>query len=134
MHTKLRAEKRVEVALQQHGIETFRRMLQSNSDGRKHEEVALFPGYVLVRANLEEENVAHVRWARGVNSVLVYWDRPVVSPDRIIDTNRRVIRQREVVSTKARHRHRDSDVVRTRKDPLQRCWRFSGNRTPGSRA
>ena len=128
LYTKLRPEKRVVVALQQHGIETFRPMLQSNSDGRKHEEVALFPGYLFVRANLEEENVAHVRCASGVHNVLVYGDRPVLLPDRIIDTLRREIGQREVVSQRARHPHRDIDVVRTRKVPLQRCWRFSGIR------
>ena len=74
LHTKLRAEKRVVVALQQHGIETFRPMLQSNSDGRKHETAALIPGQFVMRSNLEEENTAHWRWVAGVRYVVANGD------------------------------------------------------------
>ena len=118
LYTKLRAEKRVVVALQQYGIETFYPTIQSNSNGQKHEIVALFPGYLFMRANLKEENTAHWRWVPGVRNVVTYGDWPVALPDTMIDALKRETEQRDVVGPSATHNFRDGDVVRIMEGPF----------------
>ena len=110
LYTKLRAEKRVVAALQQHGMKTFLPLIQSKPDGQHYVEVALFPGYVFVHADLEEEKEAHWKWVPGVRHLVSYGDMPAALPDRIINALKREAAQREAVGARARLRFTDSDV------------------------
>ena len=117
LYTKLRAEKRVVAALQQHGMKTFLPLIQSKPDGQHYVEVALFPGYVFVHADLEEEKEAHWKWVPGVCHVVACGDRPAALPDRIINALKREAGQKEAVGWRARKRLRGSDASRNTDDP-----------------
>ena len=112
LHTKMRAEKRVVAALNQCGIETFLPMIQSSSGRKKHKKVALFPGYLFMHADLEEEKTRHWRWVPGVHHVVAYGDKPVALPDKIIYALKHEIALKKVVDTRAGHHFRDRGAIR----------------------
>ncbi len=116
IYTRPRWEKKVNLLLQQKGIESYcplNKVRRKWSDRIKTVEEPLFKSYVFVR--ISEEQRSAVRTTNGVVN-FVYWDgKPAVVRDREIQTIRRFLSEYEAV-----------DVVKLEFEPEDRVRVVSG--------
>ncbi len=88
VHTRSRHEKQVVSFLSDKGIETFLPLINTLSrrrDRKKFVDIPLFPGYIFVHMDEDEEHISSIRYTRGVASILgTDIDRPTPIPDKQI--------------------------------------------------
>lgn len=84
LHTRPHTEKRVAAHLARRDIETFVPGTPRAAKGKKSRFSPLFPGYMFVRINLNEQ--AGAGWLRypGVRYLLAYGDEPVPIQEEVI--------------------------------------------------
>ncbi|MEE8190280.1 MAG: UpxY family transcription antiterminator [Candidatus Scalindua sediminis] len=88
VHTRSRHEKQVVSFLSDKGIETFLPLINTLSrrrDRKKFVDIPLFPGYIFVHMDEDEEHISSIRYTRGVASILgTDINRPTSIPDKQI--------------------------------------------------
>lgn len=99
LHTKPHTETRVAAHLARRDIETFVPGTRKATSGKKGRFWPLFPGYLFVHINLNEE--AGAGWLRypGVRYLLTYGDEPVPIQEEVI-----AFLRQKLVETKERGR------------------------------
>lgn len=88
VHTRSRHEKQVDSFLSDKGIETFLPLINTLSrrrDRKKFVDIPLFPGYIFVHVDEDEEHISSIRYTRGVARILgTDINRPTSIPDKQI--------------------------------------------------
>ncbi|MFQ5713972.1 MAG: UpxY family transcription antiterminator [Candidatus Scalinduaceae bacterium] len=88
VHTRSRHEKQVDSLLSDKGVETFLPLINTLSrrrDRKKFVDIPLFPGYIFVHMDEDEEHISNIRYTRGVARILgTDTDRPTPIPDKQI--------------------------------------------------
>ncbi|KKL61667.1 hypothetical protein LCGC14_2193040 [marine sediment metagenome] len=88
VQTRSRHEKKVDSFLSDKGIETFLPLINTLSrrrDRKKFVDIPLFPGYIFVHVDEDEEHISSIRYTRGVASILgTDINRPTPIPDKQI--------------------------------------------------
>lgn len=115
MHTKLRAERKVALALERRGIELFLPERRSVSKGEPEKTSAFFPGYLFMRVDLVRENHSQWRWEPGVRYLVAYGDQPVPLPDEVIHLLRHRLAAGE---EQAKYQFKKGDIVRIKAGPF----------------
>jgi transcriptional antiterminator RfaH len=85
VHTKPRAEIQAQNALAHRGLAVYLpliRVKRVNPRARRH--APLFPGYLFVRADLEQVGESAINWAQGVLSLVHFGGVPAAVPEAII--------------------------------------------------
>jgi transcription antitermination factor NusG len=98
IHTRARHEKRIDLGLQQTGIETFLPLVHEVhrwSDRRKEVALPLFPCYLFVRILPEPATRLQVLKTPGVLNFVGKWDELSTVPDQEIEQVRAVVQQRD---------------------------------------
>ncbi len=98
VHTRARHEKRIDLGLQQAGIETFLPLIREVhrwSDRRKEVAMPLFPCYLFVRILPDPAARLSVLKTPGVLNFVGRWDLLSAVPDQEIEQVRTVIQQRD---------------------------------------
>ena len=97
IHTRARHEKRIDLGLQQAGIDTFLPLVYEVhrwSDRRKEVALPLFPCYLFVRILPEPATRLRVLKTPGVLNFVGKWDELSTVPDQEIEQVRVVVEQR----------------------------------------
>ncbi len=88
VHTRSRHEKQVDSLLSDKGVETFLPLVNTLSrrrDRKKYVDIPLFPGYIFVYMDEDEEHISNIRYTRGVARILgTDINRPTPIPDKQI--------------------------------------------------
>jgi transcription termination/antitermination protein NusG len=88
VHTRSRHEKQVDLLLSDKGIETFLPLahtLSRRRDRKKYIDIPLFPGYIFVHVDGDQEHISSVIYTRGVVRILgTDIGRPTPIPDKQI--------------------------------------------------
>ncbi|HET7749150.1 MAG TPA: UpxY family transcription antiterminator [Terriglobales bacterium] len=98
IHTRARHEKRIDLGLQQAGIETFLPIIHEVhrwSDRRKEVTLPLFPCYLFVRILPDPAIRLTVLKSPGVLNFVGKWDQLPAVPDKEIEQVRAVVQQRD---------------------------------------
>jgi transcription antitermination factor NusG len=98
VHTRARHEKRIDLGLQQAGIETFLPLIHEVhrwSDRRKEVALPLFPCYLFVRILPEPATRVHVLKTPGVLNFVGKSDQLSAVPDQEIEQVRAVVQQQD---------------------------------------
>jgi transcription antitermination factor NusG len=98
IHTRARHEKRIDLGLQEMGIETFLPLIHEVhrwSDRRKEVALPLFPCYLFVHILPEPATRLHVLQTPGVLNFVGKWDELSTVPDQEIEQVRAVMQQRD---------------------------------------
>ncbi|MEE9604209.1 MAG: UpxY family transcription antiterminator [Candidatus Scalindua sp.] len=86
VHTRSRHEKQVDLLLSDKGIETFLPLVNTLSrrrDRKKYVDIPLFPGYIFVHVDDDEERISSVKYTRGVARILgTDIGKPTPIPDK----------------------------------------------------
>jgi transcription antitermination factor NusG len=98
VHTRARHEKRIDLGLQEMGIETFLPLIREVhrwSDRRKEVALPLFPCYLFVRILPDPATRLQVLKTPGVLNFVGKWDVLSTVPDQEIEQVRTVVQQRD---------------------------------------
>ena len=86
VHTRSRHEKQVDSLLSDKGIEAFLPLVNTLSrrrDRKKYVDIPLFPGYIFVHVDDDEEHISSVKYTRGVVRILgTDIGKPTPIPDK----------------------------------------------------
>jgi len=98
IHTRARHEKRIDLGLQEVGIETFLPLIHEVhrwSDRRKEVVLPLFPCYLFVRILPDPATRLSVLKTPGVLNFVGKWDQLPAVPDHEMEQVRAVVQQRD---------------------------------------
>jgi transcription antitermination factor NusG len=119
VYTKSRSEKRVQLELNERGIENYlplQRRLRKWSDRTKWVETPVISGYIFVRITNKQH--FDVLKAEGVVSYVRFDGAPAVIRDEQIDLIKRLLYQREVNVTVSNQIYKNGDPIEIIAGPL----------------
>jgi transcriptional antiterminator RfaH len=119
LHTDPKVELMVVEALGQHGIETFLPETRAEKIGQKQRRIPLFPGYLFINVDLNEEDPAHWRWVAGVRYIVSYGDWPVPVPGEVIRLIQKKIEALESDTAASTCPFQRGDKVRIKEGPFK---------------
>lgn len=134
VHTKPRTEKRVAMALQQRGVETFLPETTVFTANQKRRKAPFFPNYLFMRTDLATDNPALWQWTPGLRHIVTYGSRPAPIPDEVIMLIGVKLHELDYEGSELRHPFEPGDIVRIKNGPFRDMMAiFDGPSTPSKR-
>lgn len=134
LHTVLNREQMGAQFLKRHGFDTFLPEISTVAAGATKRRTPLFPGYLFIHIDLDEENhPLHWQCMPGVRYLVSYGDCPVPVPDEIIGLVRRKIEDLDDPNRGTAARFEPGELVRINSGPFKEMLAiFDGPITPSA--
>jgi transcription elongation factor/antiterminator RfaH len=132
LRVKPHKETAVYQLLQAREVDTYYPTLKVKpKNPRAARERPYFPGYLFVRANLEEVGVNAFSWLPGTSGLVAFGEIPAVVPDHLVQELKRRLAQLKVEAESVLDYLRKGDRVRIVSGPFQGYEAIFDSRAPG---
>jgi transcriptional antiterminator RfaH len=134
LYTKPHAEYRVNIALQQWGLQTYLPEIESKEKDKKGKSVPFFPCYLFSKFDFEIIALSQLHWTPGLRRVVSFGGQPVPVPDELIDLIQYKLDEIETKGNLPTPIFAPGDVVRITNGPFCNMLAiFDGPTTPSER-
>lgn len=100
VYTKAREEKRAKKNLENQGFETFLPMISYKSRSRSVSIETMFPRYLFIKINLEQDSWNHIKSTRGVSHLVIFGQKLAEVPNQIVQFIKIKVDENDVVNQK----------------------------------